>query len=105
MVEIRNTYRYKDVKKSSICDNVFFVMQNNETGLYYSNKHGGVENLSDATRYKSIGILKSVINKIYFPKNLIMLQMLEDAGVWTRKELPEDTFDEFFVHEVVVNED
>ena len=105
MVEIRKTYKYKDVRKSPISENVFYVMQNHETGLYYSNKHGGVENLEDATRYKSIGILRSVINKIYFPKNLIMLQMLEEAGVWTRKELPEDTFDEFFVHEVVVNED
>lgn len=102
MVRVRKTYRYKDIHKSSKQDGIYFVLQNNETGLYYSNKNGGVENICDASKYKSIGILKSVINKIYFPKNLIMLQLLEEAGVWTRKELPEDTFDEFFIHEVVI---
>ena len=100
MIRIANTYKYKDINKTPKKENVFYVFQNSETKMYYSTKYGAVENVAEATRYKTVGMLKSVINKIFFPKKSIVLQLLEEAGVWEERKLPKDVFDDFLVHEI-----
>ena len=104
MVTVLKTYKYKDINKTPKRENIFYVFQNFETKMYYSTKYGAVENICNASRYKTVGMLKSVINQIYFPKKSIVLQLLEETGTWTEKKLPKDTFDEFLVHEVMVTE-
>ena len=104
ITSVISTVKYIEAKKTPIRDGIFYVMQNPENNLYFSSKFGAVEDINRASHYKSVGLLKSVINKIYYPQHSIMLRMLEEAGVWEKHEFPKDAFDECLIHEIVVTE-
>lgn len=101
MFLVKNKYVFKDIDKTSKKNNVFYVLKNPDSGEFFSVKKGAVEDINEASKYKTVGILKAVIKKIFFPERSIVLRMVMDTNVFEKYELPKDSFDNFEIIEVL----